>query len=76
MDLVKVLNFGQNSKTQVRLKILKLNFGQVLKAEVWSRLWGWRLVELLRLMFGQDFKAVAMFVTNIKYGREIVFFSG
>ena len=51
------LNFGQDSEAEVRSEILKLNFGQVFKTEVWSRLWGWRLVELVRLKFGQDYEA-------------------
>ena len=32
------------------LRILKLNFGHF-EAEVWSRFWSWRLVEILKLIF-------------------------
>ena len=34
-------------------KILTVNFGQNFEAEVWSRPWGWSLIEILRLNFDQ-----------------------
>ena len=36
--------------------IWRLRFGQYFEAEVWSRFWGWSLVEILWLKIGQHFE--------------------
>ena len=48
-DRTPISNEGRSS-----IKILK--FGQNFEAGCWSRLWGWSLVGILRLKFGNDIR--------------------
>ena len=58
---------------------LKLNFGQYVEPDVWSRFWRKNLVKIFKLNFAQDFEAEVFFpriggwslikIPKLKFGR-------
>ena len=74
--LVKDLNYDNVGEFKWVLKILKLKLDQDFETQVWSRLWSWILVKILRLRFGQYLEAEfwgenLVNILILKFGRDI-----